>query len=195
MSDFERVLDFWLGELDRDGRADRAHAERWWRADPAFDEEVRERFLADHEAVMAGRREGWLEDPRGRVAYVIVLDQLSRNMFRGTPGMFAGDARALAAAREAVDAGLDRDLPHDMRYFLYMPFMHSESLADQDRCVELFRALTGEAEPSPGSALDFAIRHRDIVARFGRFPHRNAILGRASTREEQEFLEQPGSSF
>jgi uncharacterized protein (DUF924 family) len=188
-NEWERVLDFWFGELDAAGQADAEHAARWWRKDPELDSELRTRFETDHAAIEAGHREHWRDDPRGLVAYVIVLDQLSRNMYRGTPRMFASDRRALEAARQGIDRGLERALPTTLRAFLYMPFMHSERLADQDRAVVLFGSL-GSAEQ-----LDFAIQHRDIVARFGRFPHRNAILGRESTPEEIAFLAEPGSSF
>lgn len=160
---------------------------RWWKKDPAFDAEVRDRFLELHAAVQSDEREDWLETPRGSLAYVIVLDQFSRNMFRGSARMFEADARALAAARRAVDGGFDRELSAKEREFLYMPFMHSEAIADQDRCVGLFA--------STGDSLRYAEAHRDIIRRFGRFPHRNALLGRPSTPEELEFLKQPGSSF
>ena len=179
MADHEAVLGFWFG-LD---------PQRWWTKDAAFDRDVRERFAGEHAAVLRGERDGWLATPRGRLAYVIVLDQLSRNMFRDTPRAFAADDRALDAAAGGIARGHDRDLPPGERGFLYMPYMHSELLPVQERCCELFASL-GDAEQ-----LDYARRHRDIVARFGRFPHRNAILGRPSTPEELAFLTQPGSSF
>lgn len=195
----EEVLTFWFGTLDRDGRADPAHAERWFRSDPAFDASIRERFDALHAAVGRGEREDWLAAPRGRLSYVIVLDQFSRNLYRGTGRMFAWDAQALAVALAGADAGEDQALAFDERSFLYMPLMHSESLAVQDRCVALFTSLrdgqSGRLREHAAYSLDFAERHRDIVQRFGRFPHRNALLGRASTPEELEFLAQAGSSF
>ena len=191
----EHVLSFWFGDPDAaGGMADQNR--RWWRKDPAFDAEIRERFAADHAAIEADQCEAWLEDPRGLLAYVIVLDQFSRNMFRDTPAMFASDARALAAAKRGVAAGMDAALSREMRAFLYMPFMHSESLADQDTCVELFaRAAADAGAPADDGEKRYAERHRAIIARFGRFPHRNAILGRPSTPEEVEFLAQPGSGF
>jgi uncharacterized protein (DUF924 family) len=196
---FEEVLDFWFGELDAQGAADAAHVARWFAKDEAFDAECRARFGAVHQAIVEGAREAWLETPRGRLAYVIVLDQLSRNMFRGTPRMFAFDAQALDAAAAGVERGDDRALASVERGFLYMPFMHAEDLEAQSRCVALFTALRDEAEGPRRSRLesnlDFAERHRAIIARFGRFPHRNAVLGRASTPEELAFLEEPGSSF
>lgn len=193
------VWTYWLGPLDEHGDADAEHTARWWKKDPAFDAELRERFGALHAELHRGEREGWRDDPRGLVAYVIVQDQLSRNMFRGTARMFASDARALDAAKAGIAAGLHLSLPYAAASFLLMPTMHSESLADQDTCVALFRALA-EAAPAHLRArreqhVVYAEQHRAIVARFGRFPHRNALLGRASTPEELEFLSQPGSSF
>jgi uncharacterized protein (DUF924 family) len=173
----EDVLTFWYADPGR-----------WWRKDPAFDAVIRDRFLALHDAALRGEREHWLDTPRGTLAGVIVLDQFSRNMFRDTARMFEGDARALAASRRAVDRGFDQGFSGDERMFLFMPFMHSEDIADQDRCVAFF-------ESALPKYLSYAQQHRDIVRRFGRFPHRNSLLGRASTLEELEFLKQPGSSF
>ena len=193
------VLEFWFGTLNDSGRADSAHSQRWWRKDPSFDASIRERFAPLHAAIANGERETWLEQPRERLAYVIVLDQFSRNMFRDTARMFAADARALDAARGGVAHGDDRRLAADERSFLYMPFMHSEALADQERCIELFaqfaRELPESERESARAQRQYAERHRDIVRRFGRFPHRNRLLGRESTPEEQEFLKQPGSAF
>jgi uncharacterized protein (DUF924 family) len=173
----EDVLAFWF-----------ADPARWWKKDPAFDAEIRARFIPLHEAIDRGEREDWLDTARSALAYVIVLDQFSRNMFRGTARSFASDPRALAAARRGVDRGDDRTLSDDERVFLYMPFMHSEWLDDQDRSCALFLA-------SRHDQARFAEMHRNIIRRFGRFPHRNAILGRTSTPEEDAFLKQPGSSF
>ena len=181
---------FWFGALDDAGDAAPAMARRWFVKDPAFDAEVRARFGGLHAAVAGGAHEAWRATARGAVAYVIVLDQLARNMFRDTPAMFATDPPALAAAQDAVARGLDRALPRAARAFVYLPYMHSEVLADQDACVALYAALPGAAQQ-----LDFAERHRAIIRRFGRFPHRNAILGRPATAEEEAFLREPGSSF
>jgi uncharacterized protein (DUF924 family) len=193
------VLDFWFGALDATGRADEAHTGRWFSHDPAFDDEVTRRFLELHDEIAAGRHQDWCESARGNLAAVIVLDQFSRNMFRGTAKMFAYDDRAFALARAGVERGDDRVLVHDERAFLYMPFMHSEDLEAQERSVELFAAwaaeLSGELKARVENALRYAQMHRDIVERFGRFPHRNAALGRPTTSEEREFLKQPGSSF
>jgi uncharacterized protein (DUF924 family) len=193
------VLSFWFGSLDEAGFATPETSARWFKKDPAFDEEIRSRFGALHARLAGGDAAGWLDEPRATLAYVVVLDQFSRNTGRDTPGMFATDALALSAARGCVTAGGDRALgPHE-RTFLYMPYMHSEALADQEECVRLFRALAdelaGEAKAKVEYNHTYAVRHRDVVARFGRFPHRNRILGRASTEEEAAFLLQPGSSF
>ena len=193
------VLSLWFGPTSPDGRVDDEHRRRWFAKDDAFDALLRGQFLALHAAVVARQHEGWLETPSGRLAYVIVLDQFSRNMFRGTPGMFASDPQALHVAVQGIDRGEDRGLPEDWRTFLYMPLMHSERLADQERCVALFMAARdaapGVARASWENAVKFAEMHRDVVARFGRFPHRNVILGRASTPGEETFLKEPGSSF
>ena len=177
MTLIDDVLGFWFEDPSR-----------WWKKDPAFDAEVRAKFEALHDAIDRGAHESWLNTARGALAYVVVLDQFSRNMFRGTARMFASDERALAAARRALDRGDARALAESERTFLAMPFMHSEDLVDQDRSVAFFAA-------GPEDNRKFADQHREIVRRFGRFPHRNAILGRTSTAEEIEFLRQPGSSF
>ena len=197
-SGFEQVLEFWFGEL-KDGRADDAHAKRWFTKDPAFDRLLTQRFEGLHERIMAGEHDAWLDTPRGRLAYIIVLDQFSRNMFRDTPRMYASDERALRAALEGIERGMDRDLELHEQMFFYMPLMHSESLDVQNQCVALFQRLHDKA-PAPlkervADALKYAEMHRDIVQRFGRFPHRNAILDRTSTDEEQHFLTQPNSAF
>ncbi|MEQ8279042.1 MAG: DUF924 family protein [Deltaproteobacteria bacterium] len=199
MNDAQAVLDFWFGELDAEGHADAAHKKRWWMKDPAFDEEIRTRFLALYERIVAGEHEDWRDTARGALAYIIVLDQFSRNMFRDTGRMYAADDRAVAATKGAVERGLDRELGPAERTFLYMPLMHSEQLGDQEDCVSLFERLEAELEGAAAQAVaqnvDYAKRHRDIVARFSRFPHRNHLVDRPTTDEEAEFLKQPGSSF
>lgn len=172
------VLRFWFEE----------HAKDWFVKNPAFDAEIRARFLALHEAAAAGQLAHWADDARACLALVLVLDQFPRNMFRGTPRAFATDALALAAARHAVARGHDRDLLPMQKQFVYLPFEHSESLADQVLCCELMKDFDAEL-------LRYAVRHREIIERFGRFPHRNAVLGRESTPAELEFLKQPGSTF
>lgn len=186
----ESLLSFWFGPLDADGLADAAHQRRWFMKDAAFDATLRRDFGALHAQVAALPEAELPLAPRARLACVITLDQLSRNLLRDTPDMFAHDPKALAWARRAVDAGDDTRVAAAERPFFYLPFMHSETLADQVRCVALYAAL-----PEPGNTLDYARRHHDIVARFGRFPHRNALLGRDSTPEETAFLLTPGSSF
>lgn len=185
-----KVLDFWFGELNEEGKAPPEQVTRWFKKDPAFDEEIRSAFGALHRAVAAGEREAWLGNPEERLAYVVVLDQFSRNMFRGSGEMFAHDTRALAAALGAIDLGMDHLLPVAMRSFFYLPLMHSEELEVQERCMKLYQAM----DPA-GQGNDFARQHRNIVARFGHFPHRNALLGRASSVEEEIFLQESGSSF
>jgi uncharacterized protein (DUF924 family) len=176
------VLGFWFGG---DAEYGVAH-KRWFQKDPAFDAEVRRRFLALHAEL--ARNGEWLGAPGECLARIIVLDQFPRNMFRGTPRAFASDALALAAARHAIATGYDRGWLRVEKIFAYLPFEHSETLADQERACELMRPL-GEEQ------YDYALRHKAIIERFGRFPHRNAILGRASTAEEVEFLKLPGSGF
>jgi uncharacterized protein (DUF924 family) len=197
--DSERVLSFWLGELDAHGMCSAERSARWWAKDPALDAAIRAEFGPTLAAIMAGEHQEWLDTPRGRLAYVIVLDQFSRNIHRGTAQAFAGDERALLVALDAIDHEIDRALREQERVFLYMPLMHSESFVCQERCVSLFRTLcAGASDPLRAlltSNLDFAIRHRDVVAAWGRFPHRNEVLGRQSTEAELAFLQQPGSSF
>ena len=195
----EEVLQFWLGELDADGMSTPAHSARWWKKDPDFDAEISGRFGKLHGAAVRGELTSWLKTPRGLLAAVILVDQFSRNMFRGDPKTWAWDHVALRLASDAIDRGWDRQLASHERVFLYMPLMHAEDLPAQERCIALFEGLADEVGGAAGDRLrgniKFAIAHRDIVARFGRFPHRNAILGRACTPEELDFLQQPGSSF
>jgi uncharacterized protein (DUF924 family) len=191
----ETILDFWFGPLDARGLASPEHVQRWWKKDAAFDAELRARFLGTHEALRRGEHTDWLSTPRGTLAAVIVLDQLSRNMFRDTPAMFASDPQALALAKGLITSGDDESLAAHPRSFVYLPLMHSEVLADQDACAERFERLVETEGDTFASNLGFAERHRVIIRRFGRFPHRNALLGRTSTDEELRFLEEPGSSF
>jgi uncharacterized protein (DUF924 family) len=181
------VLDFWFG-APRGTRH-----KRWFEKDPAFDAEIRARFLPLYEALARGEHADWVDDPHGCLARIVVLDQFPRNMFRGAARAFATDPLALASARQAIERGYDRGLLPVERVFTYLPFEHSESMADQERACELCLPLA--AFPETEDVYRYALAHRDIIARFGRFPHRNATLGRASTPEEQEFLRQPGSSF
>jgi uncharacterized protein (DUF924 family) len=176
----ETVLSFWFDELE---------PAQWWRADPALDEAIRARFDTTHRAAVAGELWAWRDKPAGRLAEVIVLDQFSRNLHRGTPLAFAADRMALALAQEAVRGGADRALPPVQRAFLYLPYMHSESALVHQEAERLFRAH------APEDNLKAELQHKAIIDRFGRYPHRNAILGRASTEEELAFLQLPGSRF
>lgn len=185
------VLAFWFGREGEPGYG--GYREEWFRKSDAFDAEVTERFADLYEEAAAGRLDSWREDPEDCLALVIVLDQFPRNMFRGDAKAHATDAKALGTAGRAIAEGLDRELAPFQRMFLYMPFMHSENLEDQRRSEHLFEKLAGE-DGGP-DAREYAVGHRKIVERFGRFPHRNAILGRETTPEEAEFLTQPGSSY
>lgn len=169
------VLAFWC----------EAGPSRWFRKDAAFDEQFRLRFLAAHEAAAAGELDHWAADGQGALALLILLDQFPRNAFRGTSRMFDTDAKAREAARQALREGFDMQVDCELRNFFYLPFVHSEALADQDLAVELTRRLGGEP-------LRYAVLHREIIERFGRFPHRNAALGRTTTAEEQRFLDDGG---
>lgn len=191
------VLDFWFGAPDSPGFG-QTRAE-WFRKDPGFDEQIRERFGPLITQGVRGELAGWWQPldaghALSALAAVIVLDQFTRNTGRDSPAAFAGDAQALALARAMVDQGLDRGLAGVQRQFVYLPFEHAEDLAAQDRSVALFAQL-GADHPELAGLLDWAERHQLIVARFGRFPHRNAALGRASTAEELAFLQTPGSGF
>lgn len=173
-----KVLEFWFRGAET--------RKEWFVKDASFDQDIRVQFLAAWEEALAGRLEDWRDTPRDCLAYVVLCDQFPRNMFRGEARAFATDPRALGAARTAIGLGWHRDLPAVERLFFYLPFEHSEQLADQERSLELFAGH---------EYYDYAVRHWEIVKRFGRFPHRNAALGRESTAEEIEFLRQPGSSF
>lgn len=163
-----------------------AGPEKWFAKDESFDAEIRRRFLPAHEAAAAGRLDDWQETPEGAYALLILLDQFPRNLFRGSPQAFATDAKALAVARHAIARGFDRSYEPPERRFFYLPFMHSEALHDQEHCV----ALCAAADDAEG--VKFAEIHRDIIRDFGRFPHRNAILGRETTPAEQSFLDDGG---
>jgi uncharacterized protein (DUF924 family) len=180
------ILDFWFGEPPL------AERDAWFRKDPAFDATIRERFGATIAAARAGAFGEWCHEPRGALGRVIVLDQFTRNVFRGTPDAFAGDERALATADDAIAKGFDAHLDPYERWFLYMPFVHSEDRVTQEKSVALFEKL---AETGLESPLSWTKRHADVIRRFGRFPHRNVILGRVSTPEEIAFLATPGSTF
>jgi uncharacterized protein (DUF924 family) len=182
------ILDFWF--LPAGG-----YRPEWFRKDEAFDAAIRDGFGNEVEAALGSDAPADAGDEE-LLARILLLDQFTRNIFRGTPRAFAGDAQALAIATTLVGSGRDKNLNPWQRWFVYLPFEHAESLLEQERSVALYAALRREAQGGAfDNAYDYAVKHRDIVARFGRFPHRNTILGRESTAEEIEFLKQPGSSF
>jgi uncharacterized protein (DUF924 family) len=183
----QAVLDFWLSPRDLAGAP--LWRDEWFARNEALDRAIAAQFGDAVEQALQGRLDALAGDAAGALALVILLDQFPRNLYRGTAKAFAGDARARQVAREAIARGFDAKLPRYSRMFLYLPFEHSEDLADQARSVALLGSLGDD------NLADYARRHRDVVLRFGRFPHRNAALGRASTPEEIDFLSQPGSSF
>lgn len=176
----QSVLEFWF---------DRLTPEDWFVKKDAIDQEMTRRFISLHLSLSREIPDEWRETPEARLALLIVLDQFPRNIFRDSPHAFATDGLALREAKVAIDAGADQAVPEQRRFIFYMPFEHAESMAEQDRAVELFTAL-GNA-----NYLDYAQRHRSVIARFGRFPHRNPILGRENTPEETAYLAQPGAGF
>ena len=185
------VLEFWFGAPDSP-EFGRPRAP-WFVKSAEFDALIRDRFLATHEAAAAGALDAWSSRPLGALALAVVLDQFPRNMFRGTPRAFAADARALALARDAVQRSFDAVLLPVQCWFVYLPLEHAEDLGAQRESLRLFERLATDA--AGAGTLTYAMRHYAVIERFGRFPHRNAILGRASTPAELAFLAQPGSSF
>lgn len=177
---FRSVLKFWFDELE---------PKQWWLKDEDLDQQIIERFSEVHRQASRCELFPWRTEPQGRLAEIIVLDQFSRNMFRGSAQAFAYDSLALALAQEAVSSGADTHLRQAEKNFLYMPYMHSESLRIHDIAMDLFRKNGAKA------SFEYEVKHRDIIVKFGRYPHRNKILGRESTPEEIAFLSQPGSSF
>jgi uncharacterized protein (DUF924 family) len=187
------ILGFWFqGDFGAFRRA-------WFAKDDAFDAAIRERFSEVAAEARGGLHDGWAATPEGALALLLALDQFPRNLHRGSAEAFASDARALAVAREAVlGRRLDLALPPTARIFLYLPFEHAEAMAEQDVSVALFEGALRDAGPphnAPGGAVDYAWKHREVIARFGRFPHRNAVLGRASTPAEVAYLARPGAGF
>lgn len=188
------ILRFWFGDPEDAAGEYGQQRQVWFKKDPAFDDTIRQEFLGGVEQAMGGALEAWREQPRPCLALVLLLDQFPRNLFRGTARSFAGDRTALATAYHALDRAYDQQVLPVERMFFYLPLEHSENLADQDRSVDLFQALHA-AHPEFDNTLDYALRHREVIQRFGRFPHRNEILGRETTPEEAAFLQQPGSRF
>jgi uncharacterized protein (DUF924 family) len=183
----QSVLDFWFGKPLGPRR------KAWFEKNGLFDESIRARFLTLHNAAAGGACAAWSETAQGALALIVLTDQFPRNLFRGSGRAFATDAIAIATARHVLDKGWDTSMLPVERMFVYLPFEHSEVLADQDRSCTLFEPLDGF--PETADAVEYSEKHRVIVRRFGRFPHRNAALGRKSTPEETEFLKQPGSGF
>ena len=182
-----RILAFWFGPAPHASRPE------WFRKDERFDAAIRDQFGEAVGVALAGGHGAWCETPHGALARILLLDQFTRNIHRGTPRAFAGDERALATAVHCVERGFDRALDVYERWFCYLPFEHSEDAAMQERSLALFRALADDSgDPAPYT---WAEKHAAVVHRFGRYPHRNAILGRPSTPEEEQFLREPGSSF
>lgn len=177
---YQDVYKFWFEEVDQ---------KTWWSAEPAFDELIRQRFSETLIRASHGELYGWRSEPHGRLAEIIVLDQFPRNIYRGTPQAFARDPMALVLSQEAVAHGVHLQLPLVERGFLFLPYMHSESKAVHEIAEALYR------EHALANNYDFELKHKAIIDRFGRYPHRNVVLGRESTVEELEFLKQPGSSF
>ncbi|MDG1494422.1 MAG: DUF924 domain-containing protein [Porticoccaceae bacterium] len=177
---YREVLQFWFEEISQT---------QWWKKDAQFDELIASRFSEVHGQASRGELYRWRDTAEGRLAEIIVLDQFSRNIYRNSPLSFATDSLALVLSQEAISSGADKEVVSDMRSFFYMPFMHSESAVIHSEAVSLYEACGNEAN------LKFELRHKAIIDRFGRYPHRNEILGRDSTAEEIEFLSHPGSSF
>ena len=182
-----RILEFWFGSIDLTHPVE--YRDAWFGKNDEFDAEIRRHFADDVDMALRGELDGMAATAAGALALLLLLDQFPRNLFRGTARAFAGDARALKIAKAAIARGFEAAMSQRHRVFLYLPFEHSEELREQERSVILFATLD---DPR---GYEYAVRHRDIIARFGRFPHRNAALGRQSTDEEIEFLQTPGSSF
>ncbi|MGJ3253440.1 MAG: DUF924 family protein [Elainellaceae cyanobacterium] len=188
------VLEFWFGKPSSEDAEYEQRRKLWFRKRETVDQEIQKRFGATYDRAASGQLDDWKKSPAGCLALVIVLDQFPRNMFRNDPKAFATDEKALAISQWAIARHFDQDLTPIRRLFLYLPFEHSEQLTHQNQSVEYFARLLDEA-PELSDTYSYAIRHRQVIERFGRFPHRNSILGRDSTPEEREFLKQPGSSF
>ena len=199
MIDSETILTYWFGANPDGAGLAKDRADLWWSKNAEIDSEIRERFETSVQLAGKDTLSSWLAEPRGRLALIILTDQFPRNIYRDSPRAFALDAKALGWSHDGIQLGMDRLLRPIERVFFYLPLEHSERLEDQERAVNMFNDLVTTVDADQQeifeSYLNFAILHRDIVARFGRFPHRNRILGRPSTPEELYFLSQPGSSF
>lgn len=176
----DQVLQFWFSE---------ENIPNHFKKSPAFDKQIEDRFLSIYQQAALGHLDNWEETARGALALILVLDQFPRNLFRNDPKAFATDGKAREVTYRAIEQGFDHELSDHERVFLYMPLMHSEILKEQEDGVRLYQELGRQVN------IDYAIAHRDIIAKYGRFPHRNIVLGRPSTPEEKAFLKQPGSGF
>ncbi|MEM8834078.1 MAG: DUF924 family protein [Pseudomonadota bacterium] len=183
MTDIQQdIINFWFEETQ---------PPQWFQKDEKFDQEIQQRFGNAYQQAVTGEFDDWKQTAEGALAFCILLDQFPRNMFRDTPQAFATDAKALAVSKYAVEQGLDQQLEQKKRWFLYLPYEHSEDLADQQKSVDLFAEMK---EENP-IAYDYAVRHKDVIDQYGRFPHRNKILGRDNTPEEEKYLSQDGAGF
>ncbi|MBW4636399.1 MAG: DUF924 domain-containing protein [Iphinoe sp. HA4291-MV1] len=191
MSQAKEILDFWFGSPNEPDYG--KPKSFWFSKKPEFDEELQIRFLTDYQKAAAGYLDDWMNSPDNCLALILLLDQFPRNVFRDTPEAFATDWEALSTAQHAVAQGYDQKLLPVQRWFVYLPFEHSENLEHQRQAVRLFQQLSDDLDSV--STIDYAMRHMQVIQRFGRFPNRNEILGRVSTAEEKEFLKQKSSSF
>lgn len=191
MKTWQEVLDFWFGTPDSPeyGKSRKI----WFVKDPEFDDSVRSQFLPTYQRAAAGNCDDWQQHPHACLALLVVLDQFPRNLFRGTPQAFATDDKAVTIAETAIARNFHQQVLPVQRWFFYLPLEHCEDIHRQNRAVELFETLSDD--PESESAIDYAHQHHQVIARFGRFPHRNDILGRESTPAERDFLQQPGSGF
>jgi uncharacterized protein (DUF924 family) len=194
------VRNYWLGELSADSQnASKSQMGLWYGKDESVDQHIRETFAPHIPLAIAGEFDAWQQSPKSAVALIILMDQFSRNAFRDSPQMYAADPKALSVSLALIETRADRALHPIERMFVYLPLEHSEEVVYQDRSVELAQELAEDVSDAAREGylgfVNYALKHREIVARFGRFPHRNAILGRINTDEESEFLTQPGSSF
>ena len=200
METLKTIREYWFGTALEDAAVTaRKRARLWWSKSPEVDDEIRRRFESCVIKAGSGELDNWASNPQDRLALILLTDQFPRSIYRDSARAFAFDTKALSLARNGIDAGCDVSLRPLERVFFYLPLEHSESLVDQQRSVSLFQKLFNEAgpdeKPTFAEYLDFAVRHRDIISRFGRFPHRNKALERISTPEELSFLQQPGSGF
>lgn len=195
----QSICEFWFGTSTDDAEVGEQQAGLWWAKNPEIDAQIQARFAPYLPRLVAGELDPWRQTALGHLALILLTDQFPRNIFRGTPQAFGWDAIALSLCQQGIAAGVDQQLPPIQRLFFYLPLEHSEVLADQDHSLQLFQQLQTTVEPKSAALFayytDFAQRHRAVIERFGRFPHRNEILGRPSTPEELAFLQTPGSAF